>query len=74
MIFPQFRKHQSGKNFYTLHSLTDFEEIQIMGQKTLRHTLQAKTYFEKVQIQDMIACHPPYLLCTEDEMQKHLKG
>jgi hypothetical protein len=74
MSFPQFRKHQSGKNFYIIHSPQDFEEIQCMGKQILRYTFQANTYFEKVQIQDMIAAKPPYLLSTDSEIQARMKG
>jgi hypothetical protein len=43
MIFPQYRKHTSGKNQYKITGPEHFTEIQCLGSKTLVHEVQAKT-------------------------------
>jgi hypothetical protein len=51
-----------------------FIEIQCIGSKTLVHEVQAKTYFEKIRIQEMVEAAPPYEPSTEAEFEALVNG
>jgi hypothetical protein len=74
MIFPQYRKHTSGKNQYKITGPEHFTEIQCIGSKTLVHEVQAKTYFEKIRIQEMLEAAPPYLASNQAEFDALVNG
>ena len=74
MIFPQYRKHTSGKNQYKITGPEQFTEIQCLGSKTLVHEVQAKTYFEKIRIQEMLEAVPPYLASNQAEFDALVNG
>lgn len=74
MIFPQYRKHSSGKNHYKISDYEHFIEIQCIGSKTLVHEVQAKAYFEKIRIQEMLEAVLPYLTSTEAEFEALVNG
>ena len=74
MIFPLYRKHTSGKNLYKISDYEHFIEIQCIGSKTLVHEVQAKTYFEKIRIQEMLEAAPPYTPSTEAEFEALANG
>ena len=74
MIFPQYRKHSSGKNHYKISDYEHFIEIQCIGSKTLVHEVQAKTYFEKIRIQEMVEAALPYEPSTEAEFEALVNG
>jgi hypothetical protein len=74
MIFPQYRKHTSGKNQYKITGPEQFTEIQSLGSKTLVHEVQAKTYFEKIRIQEMLEAVPPYLASNQAEFDALVNG
>lgn len=74
MIFPQYRKHSSGKNHYKISDYEHFIEIQCIGSKTLVHEVQAKTYFEKIRIQEMLEAVLPYVTSTEAEFEALVNG
>lgn len=74
MIFPQYRKHSSGKNHYKISDYEHFIEIQCIGSKTLVHEVQAKTYFEKIRIQEMLEAVLPYVTSTEAEFDALVNG
>lgn len=65
MTFPQYRKHRSGKNFYIIIDETHFTEIQCIGAQNKMFQIEAKTYFEKIQIQDMLDLKEPYIKADE---------
>ena len=74
MIFPLYRKHSSGKNHYKILDYEHFIEIQCIGSKTLVHEVQAKTYFEKIRIQEMVEAALPYEPSTEAEFEALVNG
>lgn len=69
MTFPQLRKHRSGKNYYWIEDETHFIEIQWIEKTPMTFHLEAKTYFEKLRIQEMLLLEEPYLLADEMEFE-----
>ena len=65
--FPQYRKLSNDKTFYKILSDRLFEEVQLMGTKVLRYSVEAKQYPEILKIQDMLKLEEPYLLISEEE-------
>lgn len=54
MEFPQYRKRFDNKSFYKITSPTSFEEVQLIGKRFFFHLVQAKKYFEQLQVQSML--------------------
>ena len=69
MNFPQFRKNQSGVNFYEIHDPTNFTEYQRIGSKIIVHHIRATTYFETIRIQEMLNLDGCYLVADEMEVK-----
>lgn len=65
--FPQYRKLSNDKTFYKILSDRLFEEVQLMGTKVLRYSVEAKQYPEILKIQDMLQLEEPYLIISEEE-------
>jgi hypothetical protein len=74
MIFPQYRKHTSGKNHYKISNFEHFTEIQRIGTKKLLHKIHAQTHFEKIRIQEMLKADPPYLPSNQAEFEALVNG
>ena len=55
MEFPLYRISKNGKNLYRVESMHTFTELQYIGEKILRFTIEAKTYPEMVRIRELIA-------------------
>jgi len=71
MDFPQYRKRFDNKSFYKVTSFTTFEEVQLVGKRFLIHVVHAKKYFEKLQIQDMLASEiDMYQMSVEKEFEE----
>jgi hypothetical protein len=68
--FPQFRKLNNDKSYYCIKSNNLFTEIQLIGQKAFRITIQAEQYPEKLKIRDMLNCETPYLRINQLEFEK----
>jgi hypothetical protein len=56
MEFPQYRKYSNDKGFFKVLSFESFEEIQIMGSKSIHTAFEAKTFVDRNLIQDMLDC------------------
>ena len=68
MEFPQYRKRFDNKSFYKVINEQTFEEVQMIGEKSFLHQLQATKYFEQLLIQDILACKDGlYEVITEEE-------
>jgi hypothetical protein len=67
--FPQFRKHESGVNFYEIHDATNFTEYQRIGNKIFVHRIKTTTYFETLRIQEMLNLDGCYLVAEEMEVK-----
>ena len=73
MEFPQYRKRFDEKAFYKITSLTTFEEIQLIGKRFFFHNVQAKKYFEQLQVRDMLEVSLPlYQMSSQDEYNHQL--
>jgi len=51
--FPQYRKYSNNKNFFKLISVKEFEEIQVVGSKTLFRKITAIQFPEMNLIADL---------------------
>ena len=67
LIFPLYRKLSNGKNFYKILSVQSFEEIQVIGSKSVKRTIRAKHFPEMMLIQDLIQFVEPYQLSSKEE-------
>jgi predicted ribosome-associated RNA-binding protein Tma20 len=74
MVFPQYRKHLSGKNFYKITDPSHFTEIQLIGSKKIILKIKANTYFETLRIQEMLSESNCYLLADEKEIESLING
>jgi hypothetical protein len=52
--FPQYRRYRNGHSYFKILSLTEFEEIKIVGKKHIRTHVVARQYPEKVFINDLL--------------------
>jgi hypothetical protein len=52
--FPQYRRYKNGHSYFKILSLTEFEEIKIVGKRHIRHHVVAKQYPEMVFIRDLL--------------------
>ena len=71
MNFPIYRKYTNDKVFFKIISETEFEEITLIGSKTLHQTITATTYAERLYIKDMIDIKDGrWLVCEQKEFEK----
>lgn len=52
--FPQYRRYTNGLSYFKILSLTEFEEIKIVGEKRVKQHVVASQYPEKVFINDLL--------------------
>lgn len=52
---PIYRRSRNGRNFYRILSGTSFTEVQLVGNRTIVHHVEAATYPERLRIADMVA-------------------
>ena len=52
--FPQYRKYKNEKSFFKISSLTEWEEIQIVGSKKLLYHFTVKILPDRNFINDML--------------------
>jgi hypothetical protein len=64
MDFPQYRKLSNNKVFYRIISEREFEEIQIIGFKSVFHRIKASQYPEIIKINDMLTVQAPYYMVS----------
>lgn len=69
--FPQFRKLSNGKTFYRILDEKTFEEIQLMGSRSLKYRIVASQYPEILKIKEMLALIEPYELSTKEEFEDY---
>lgn len=75
MDFPQYRKRFDGKSFYKITSPTSFEEVLLIGKRFYIYTIDAKKYFEQLQVQDMLEAEVElYAKSNENEFLAHLRA
>lgn len=54
--FPQFRKYPGGRSWFAIFSPNRFTEYQRMGERWLRHEVNASIHPDRMRIQDMLEC------------------
>ena len=73
--FPIYRKYTSNKRFYKIINSKEFEELQVIGSKTLVNHIKATQFPEFVFINDLIEKNGDFTVeITEEEYQERLKG
>jgi hypothetical protein len=73
--FPIYRKYTSNKRFYKIINTKEFEELQIIGSKTLINHIKATQFPEFVFINDLIEKTGDFTVeITEQEYLQHRKG
>jgi hypothetical protein len=73
--FPQFRRMTGRDVWYKIHSLTAFDELQLIGSRLVKYTITAEQYPEKLRILDMLSCQEPFTEVTAidyEEIEKQL--
>ena len=53
IIYPQFRKYPHGRTYFKILSPTEFEELQISGDKSTMHHFVAKILPDRNYIYDL---------------------
>jgi hypothetical protein len=72
MDFPQYRKRFDNKSFYKILNERTLEEVQLIGDKSFIHRLNADKYFELMFIQDLLEMSGElYLPSTKEEYESH---
>ncbi len=51
-----YRKYSNNQRFFKILDDTRFHEIQVIGNKFQQYLIEAKSYPEKLFIQDLISC------------------
>ena len=75
IIFPQYRAMSGRRIWYKIHSFSTFDELQQMGERVVKYSIEAEQYPEKLRILDMLSCQAPFVLLEESvylEMEKQL--
>ena len=73
MQFPIYRKYSNNKVFFKVISKEAFDEITLIGSKTILQHINATTYAEKLFIMDMIEMREGNWLGSSDkEFEKFL--
>jgi hypothetical protein len=72
MDFPQYRKRFDNKSFYKIINERVIEEVQLIGDKSFVHHLNADKYFELMFIQDLLEMSSElYLPSSKEEYESH---
>ena len=56
MDFPQYRKYKNIETYFKIISEKEFEELSLLGNKFVKHSIAAKQYPEMLRILDMLNC------------------
>ncbi len=66
--FPQYRKYTNGSSYFKILSLEYMEEKKALGANFLFFEIEAKSYYEKFQIRDLLECSFDNVMkITDDE-------
>lgn len=68
--FPAFRRLHGGLHLYHIHAVDRFEELQRIGGRWVLHRVDARTYPERLRVQDMLSCSAPFEVISEAEWAK----
>jgi len=69
--FPIYRKYKNNKRFYKIINKKEFEEIQVIGNKTVVNHIKASQLPEFNFINDLISDYDPFAeVITRAEYEK----
>lgn len=72
--FPLYRKYKNHKRFYKIINKREFEEIQIIGSRSVIHHIHAKILPDFNFINDLISDYEAFAeVCSEEEYER-MKG
>jgi len=54
IVFPLYRKYANNRSYFKIISETEFEELQVFGNRCSIYSFKANIYPDHVRIQDMI--------------------
>ena len=54
MDFPQYRKYPGNRSYFRIMAEDRFDELQVMGNRGILHTVKAEIYPDKLRIADML--------------------
>ncbi len=74
LSFPQYRKYKNEKSFFKIISLTEWEEIQLVGTKKLTHHFTVKILPDRNFMQDMLFDYSTNWLKIEEEEYNNFKN
>jgi hypothetical protein len=72
--FPQYRRYKNGLSYFKILSLTEFEEIQVIGNKRVLNKVIASQYPEKVFINDLLFGYEEFAEEISEEQYISSKG
>ncbi len=67
--FPVYLKLNGGYSFYKIRSERSFEELQVIGERIVRHTIEAKQFPDIQRIQDMLSSEGFIPISEEEYLQ-----
>jgi hypothetical protein len=65
--YPQYRKYKNGLSYFKILSLTQAQEIKVVGSKRLIFTFEAKQYPERVFINDLLFNYAHFAIAINEE-------
>ena len=69
--FPQYRKYKNNKNYFKIHSMESFEEIQIFGQQKIISHKEVKILPDRNFLADLLFAYENFAEeITEEEYFK----
>lgn len=72
--FPTYRKYKNNKRFYKIINKKEFEEIQVVGTKTIVNHFVATQLPEFNLINDLISCYEENAVVISEEDYKAIKS
>jgi len=72
--YPQYRKYRNGQAYFKIISATEWEEVRVMGNKTLLYQFNAQIMPDRNYIYDMtFAYEDSWLKIEGDEYELQRK-
>ena len=72
--FPQYRRYKNGLSYFKILSFTEFEEVQVIGNKRVLNKVTASQYPEKVFINDLLFGYEGFAEQINEEQYNSGKG
>jgi len=72
--FPQFRKNTSGTSFYQITSASHVIEWQRIGNRLIRHEIDAHILPERLLIGDLLKCENGHYLPIDEHEWNQIIG